>query len=544
MRFRFVFNIIFLLLPLVACNSQPPSTALYQLEYPFLNESDNAIQFYSRTALKQFQTAWKNADKEKLVIVELGDSHLQADILPGQLRRLVQAVHGDGGRGTMRAFSTVRTYSSIDYTCNHTGIWEGERAIVQRPKLPLGVCGMSCRTTEPGASLIFDFKKTEPETNNRLRIFCKQSAQSFDIIVSTPNGEVPVSIDQSDASSIVVALPAIVNNITIRTVQNSPTETEFEFYGMSLESTTPNGAVVHNAGVGAARYQSILKEELFVKQLPDLDPDLVIVDFGTNDYLYDDIIQPELEDEVRKVVANIRSASPQASILLTSAQDMSWKGRNRNSGQAFSELIHRVASDMDCAVFDWYWVSGAKGTIKDWLNAGLAQKDQIHLTMTGYQLKGNLMFGAIMRTLKFLDENPDATSLVYDITDLKAIEAERKSKTVIYDPREKSVASSKSSKTKSKKDSTSAKSSKAALPGKPSKTSSKGTTTDKSTTAKTTTAKKTTSTKGKKSSYTVKSGDTLGGIAVKKGVTVKQIKAWNGLKSDKLKVGKVLVIYK
>lgn len=42
--------------------------------------------------------------------------------------------------------------------------------------------------------------------------------------------------------------------------------------------------------------------------------------------------------------------------------------------------------------------------------------------------------------------------------------------------------------------------------------------------------------------YKIKEGDTLGGIAKKFHVTVKQLKAWNGLKSDAIRAGKTLKI--
>lgn len=53
--------------------------------------------------------------------------------------------------------------------------------------------------------------------------------------------------------------------------------------------------------------------------------------------------------------------------------------------------------------------------------------------------------------------------------------------------------------------------------------------------------KKSTST-GKTSTYTIKSGDTLGGIAQKHKTTVAKIKAANGLKSDLIRAGKTLKI--
>ena len=42
--------------------------------------------------------------------------------------------------------------------------------------------------------------------------------------------------------------------------------------------------------------------------------------------------------------------------------------------------------------------------------------------------------------------------------------------------------------------------------------------------------------------YKIKEGDTLGGIAAKFRVSVKQLKAWNDLKSDMIRAGKTLKI--
>jgi membrane-bound lytic murein transglycosylase D len=42
--------------------------------------------------------------------------------------------------------------------------------------------------------------------------------------------------------------------------------------------------------------------------------------------------------------------------------------------------------------------------------------------------------------------------------------------------------------------------------------------------------------------YTIKNGDTLGGIAKKFHCSIKQLKQWNGLKNDNIRAGKKLKI--
>ena len=49
---------------------------------------------------------------------------------------------------------------------------------------------------------------------------------------------------------------------------------------------------------------------------------------------------------------------------------------------------------------------------------------------------------------------------------------------------------------------------------------------------------------GKEFVYRIKRGDTLSGIAKRYGVSIKAIKTWNKLRSNMIRVGKKLVIYK
>ena len=44
--------------------------------------------------------------------------------------------------------------------------------------------------------------------------------------------------------------------------------------------------------------------------------------------------------------------------------------------------------------------------------------------------------------------------------------------------------------------------------------------------------------------HKIKNGETLGGIAIKYGVSVKQIMKWNNLKNSNIRAGKYLKIYK
>ena len=497
--------------------AQPVSTPEAKISvdisaYKWLMPQYNMIQFYSRSAFDKFHNHWKNASTKRVNILMLGDSHLQGDVYPGQLRKRIHKTLGDAGRGLMFAFSTAKTYSSIEYKTEHLGNWTPQRSIGIAPKLPMGVRGMTCRTEEDGSMLSFNFNEDVPTHYNKLKIFCKRSKSSFDLFVEAGGKTKAVEIDESNdgLSYVEVELSPIRDkNIKLHVVKKNNYETEFEFYGMSLESNRTHGAIIHNAGVGAARYNSILYQSLFEQQLPDFDASLVIIDFGTNDYIATDEITPDIEKDVRKVIDVVKKGAPNASILLTTTQDLFWKGRNCQAGETFSDFIHKVAAEKDCAVFDWYWISGAQGTMKTWQQYKLAQGDLIHLTQSGYELKGNLLFDAIVSTIGFMDKNPQATSLVLSTDELRADQMAIRNRT----KNTKVVPVSNNS-------------------------TAANTRSVANTNAKTQNGKK-------QITHTVATGETLGVIARKHKVSTSEIAKWNNLANpNKLKQGQKLIIYK
>ena len=494
--------------PLLAQPSadEVPKPSVNVSEYDWLHTELNMLQFYNREALLNFYKKWKKTDKEKLSVVHFGDSHCQHEVLPGQLRKRLQKIHGDAGRGLMFSYSAARTYSSVEYKTSHSGTWTSERSFTMRPKLPMGVRGMTAYTNSAPASLKFQFTDHVPKEHTLLKIFCKKDVRSYDLIVEAGGERIPVSIDASNkAPYITVRIPEIKDRtLTLHVVKNNAHETQFEYYGMSLEADVNNGLIYHNAGVGAARWNSLLYQELLWEQLPSLEPDVLVIDFGTNDYLYNDIIRPELEKEIKTIINKMRQTVPDASIILTSAQDLYWKKRNCKSGEPFSDLIHRIAAETDCAVFDWYWISGAQGTMLDWVRKGLAQPDMVHLTVAGYRLKGDLFADAIENTITWLDKHPEANEFYFNLDKLKEEQKTVRSKIPEYNA-SAYTASSKTS---------------------------------------TATAVAPASTEGRtKYIHKIKTGESLYSIGKKYHVTVSQIKSWNGMRSDTIYAGKSLVIY-
>ena len=384
----------------------------------FYADEYNFIEFYSRTALQKFFDKWNDESTPKLTIAHFGDSHIQPGIFSSEVRKHMQQSKGDGGYGIVFPYSAARTYPPFDYKTNHFGKWQYSKALEPRPRLPLGVSGMTIRSIDPNAGFAITFRENIPSHYRRLKLFFKPGKQSFDFKVVTRNSEimVPASTYDPHTPFAEIILPDSTNSIQVQLVKQHDEQLNFEFYGISLESEQNKGLVYHSLGVGGAPFTAVLEQVMIDEQLPVLDPDLVILDYGTNDFLYTDRISAQLGRQIVQTINWIRQLAPSASILLTSTQDMYRRGANIESAQLFAAMVRQIAREQDCGFYDWFRVSGGQYSMSKWVMARLARPDYIHLTKAGYQLKGKLFTQAFENTLQRYSTEPNLDSLVMEGT--------------------------------------------------------------------------------------------------------------------------------
>lgn len=478
----------------------------------------NFIQFQDVTLFNQIVNGLNSAKSNGYSIVHFGDSHIQAEGPTSVARKNLQALYGDAGRGMMFAYSAANSYSSILYGTSHTGNWTFAKSFQTAPKLPLGVSGMTVRTDEKNASLQFNLK--QPNVSyQKLRIFLKKDTNSFDFKILTAEDQITIRLQDyisSELPYIEIPITGNQSKITIQLVQNSPNQNFFEFYGMSLETSQNKGVIYHSVGVGASQFGSLLVEELVDEQLPTLSPNLIILDFGTNNYLYDNQVKPELGPQIEQIIKKLRTISPKAVILLTSTQDLYYKSKHVTSGIVFRNLIDSLAQKNQCLFWDWYAVSGGKKSLVKWRDAGYAQTDLVHLTTKGYELKGQLLFEAIKNSMDSLSENKSLKSLSFAYSEQKEIVPEVVPEKKVEEKKiveKEKTATNPAVKVEPKKQDVKQPKAKIPTPKKP-------------------TAR----------FHIVKKGDTLYGIAAKYKTTVPQLKKVNKIKGNNLQIGQKLTI--
>ena len=82
--------------------------------------------------------------REVVNILQLGDSHIQAGHLSGQVMRLFHHAFGNAGRGWIAPFKLSKTNEPDDYFINSVvRDWTAGRCIQRVPKTPIGIGGIS-----------------------------------------------------------------------------------------------------------------------------------------------------------------------------------------------------------------------------------------------------------------------------------------------------------------------------------------------------------------------------------------------------------------
>jgi lysophospholipase L1-like esterase len=101
-----------------------------------------------------------------------------------------------------------------------------------------------------------------------------------------------------------------------------------------------------------------------------------------------------------QLLARLRKAAPTASILVVGPPDRMYRSRGKwLPYPRISQIIEAqraAALASGCAFWDLRAKMGGEGVMRDWMLAGLAQYDHVHLTAAGYHRIGAALFEDLM----------------------------------------------------------------------------------------------------------------------------------------------------
>lgn len=359
----------------------------------FYHDGANLNNFYAKLDTLMFE------GKGKVNIMQMGGSHIQADIWSDQLRKNFHAVSPNlnGGRGFLFPFKLAKTNNPYYYEVNYTGEWQGYRNAVSKHYATWGVSGITATTTDSLASFTIKFRgdNTPDYDFNRIKIFHNQDTLGYCIELAN---DTCLSITVSESIGYTEFVFSDYKKVVDFTIyKNDSASQPFELYGISLDNDDP-GVVYHSIGVNGASTSSYLRGKLFKQHLKAIQPDLVIFCIGINDAYDPGFCGNCYENNYDTLVDWIKSVSPTTNFIFVTNNDSYYKRRypNKRVEEARLAMI-RLATKHHAAMWDMYHVMGGLGSIKTWQKHGLAKTDKIHLTTDGYKLMGDLLFSAIMK---------------------------------------------------------------------------------------------------------------------------------------------------
>ena len=171
--------------------------------------------------------------------------------------------------------------------------------------------------------------------------------------------------------------------------------------GLAEETGKP-GIVYHILGVNGATCESFNKPER-ITEITSLNPDLVIMSFGTNEAHGRNYNTAEHRIQMKNLIGELKKGCTNADFLITTPPGAYVRSGRRSRvinvrTPKVVETEKSFAAENDFAVWNLYDVLGGENfACKNWTTAGMYQRDKIHFTREGYTLQGLLLHEAFIK---------------------------------------------------------------------------------------------------------------------------------------------------
>ena len=411
--------------------AQQPRTPRRTPPDPITTDAPAALRpFYN--ALRELQAG----RRQRVTILQIGDSHTATDHFSGRLRDLFQQQFGNAGRGLMAAGVPYAYYRPYQVSVTQSAGWVVSNSFRPDDPGPYGVTGYTLHASQAGEAMSLEAGADGPFDEVEI-----------DYLRQPGGGHVDVSIDGRPAGSINTAgnaPQAATQRFTTRNGQTLSLTVRgdglIDLLGWNL-LRQQRGVVVAAEGFSGATVDILDRwdPQIVDWQVRRIDPALVILAFGTNEGFQTTLSIDTYAEALASRLANLRSAAPNAAILVVGPPDAlrlpSWCASNAaqkerarcapltkseaanyasliNSQsrqlcrwhapaniQVVRDIMRRVAQQQGAYFWDWQKALPGPCGMDAWSRAKppLAHADRVHMREDGYGRSAELLFNEIMR---------------------------------------------------------------------------------------------------------------------------------------------------
>jgi lysophospholipase L1-like esterase len=375
-----------------------------KLKYKFIKTEFNQLEGDTLTLIPFFDKLWQleQANDRKVVIIHLGDSHLQADHFPGVLRVNFQKQFGNAGRGLVAPFKVGRTNEPSTYKSSSNTRWHSRRIVNEKDSLPIGISGITLKNDDFKSNLkLTTFNKDGLDYSfSKITLFHQKGIKNYSFNVCDSLSCFQATIDsKSDTLNEFSTIHIKPSNCIIFNINEPDTliRKTAQIYGILLENEKP-GILYNMIGINGAEYRHYNKNTKMLDQMALLNADLIIVSLGTNEAYAPRYNNDVFYQQVDSLISNLKIKNPEATIIITTPGDSNKKRKykNPNNLKATNTLIN-YCKQHQLVYWNWYRIMGGAGVINKWALKGLTSKDKLHLSRKGYEIQGALLHTAILQ---------------------------------------------------------------------------------------------------------------------------------------------------
>lgn len=366
--------------------------------YPVIAPAGSLDVFFE--ALRQAELGTPAA---QVRVLHYGDSPTTADMITADVRQLLQKQFGDGGHGYHLMAKPWAWYEHRGISVSADG-WQ----ITPANMGPKGGGPMAGRyglgavsfDGAPGAYARFGLSKS-PQQQVEVSALRQPGGGTMSVLADRVLiGKLPTGSGAAEELFANFELPVNTRELQIE-VEDGPVRA----FGIDLRRSTP-GVIYSSLGVNGAYISVVSKminEAHWARLLEHARPHLVVINYGTNESVYEKFVDTSYEKELREALRRVRTALPKSSILIMSPMDRGQRLPNGTIGTvpALSRVVaiqQRVAAEQKLAFFNTFMAMGGNGTMGEWYAAEprLVGADFIHPMPGGAKIVGNLFYRALL----------------------------------------------------------------------------------------------------------------------------------------------------
>ena len=407
LRLRTVASLLFLLVFAGQCQSQfrPPEVELSgqdSIGYSFINLGTDTIENagYLQPVLHKLYLQRTRGGK-KVNNVHIGDSHILGNFVTDEVRQHLQNAFGDGGRGLIFPYQLANSNGPRDYQIQTDNRWYGSNCQQNlADQTPYGISGFLAESFQKTGQLNIQLRDTSSAQSRlftKVTIFYREDngPVRFRVQDAVTNQNAELYLKDNFFQSFYFDQP--VAQATITYEQISEQDGSFTLDGILLENEL-SGVIYHSIGVNGGKFSDFVRARFFARQVADLQPDLIILSFGTNE-AQGKISTKYIYRQIDELVGQIKKYAPEANFLFTTPADSYLRGRGFNPYmRTVSQVIREFAREHGYALWDLYAIGGGERSAQQWKYSGLLSSDSVHYTRTGYSVQGRLLYQSLIRS--------------------------------------------------------------------------------------------------------------------------------------------------